>query len=82
MPGYLVAIIVLAGLAVIYGVIGYVFANLLLYPFRQPVVKTPGEYGLKFETVDFKSTDGLNLRGWFIPGKLEKTVIVTTSIVF
>jgi uncharacterized protein len=77
MPAYIMAIIIVAVLIGAYGITGYVFANLLLYPKRQPVVKSPGEYGLLYENVDFKSTDGLGLKGWFIPGNLEKTVIVT-----
>ncbi len=32
---------------------------------------TPREYGLDYEKITFKTTDGLNLHGWFIPS--EKT---------
>jgi len=77
MPGWLIAIIVLAVLAASYIAICYAFANLLLYPKRQPVVRSPDEYGLKYENVEFKSTDGLKLKGWFIPGALKKIIIVT-----
>lgn len=33
---------------------------------------TPADLGLKYEDVSFTTTDGLRLRGWFIPNKAEK----------
>ena len=77
MQPWLFVIIGIIVLGIVYVVICYAFANLLLYPKRQPVVRSPNEYGLKYENVEFKSTDGLKLRGWFIPGKVSKAVIVT-----
>lgn len=38
---------------------------------------SPDEYGLEFELIEFKATDGLILRGVWIPGnKSDKTVII------
>jgi alpha/beta superfamily hydrolase len=42
-------------------------AHRLLHPRRQPATRSPESYGLKFEPVDFSSTDGLLLKGWWIP---------------
>ena len=29
---------------------------------RQPIVRTPDDYGMDYEDVSFRSTDGLNIR--------------------
>ncbi|GAA3625141.1 hypothetical protein GCM10022200_04340 [Microbacterium awajiense] len=34
---------------------------------RQPLTRTPAEADLDFEDVAFASTDGVELRGWFVP---------------
>jgi dienelactone hydrolase len=36
---------------------------------RAPVLRTPGDVGLDYEDVTLRSTDDVELRGWFIPGK-------------
>jgi fermentation-respiration switch protein FrsA (DUF1100 family) len=33
---------------------------------------TPASWGFRFENVDFKSTDGTNLHGWFIPSRAKQ----------
>ena len=46
---------------------------------RTPVVYSPEQFSLAFETVDFFTVDGLRLKGWFIPaagGCSGKTVIM------
>ena len=49
---------------------GFVVAN------REPILKTPKDMGLDYETVTFKSMDDVNLKGWFIPSQdSERTVI-------
>lgn len=42
---------------------------------RQEISKTPADYGIAFEEIEFSSTDGIPLKGWWIPGK-SKAVIV------
>ena len=60
--------------------IAYLSLGLILY-FMQPtflyrpvreVPYTPRELGLDFESVVFKSGDGLQLSGWYIPVKNSK----------
>jgi pimeloyl-ACP methyl ester carboxylesterase len=57
-----------------------------LNPPRQPIAKTPKEYGLDYEDIEFKSTDGINLKGWLIPGKPnlqnERVVIIAHAMGF
>lgn len=33
---------------------------------------TPADWGFRFENVDFKSTDGTDLHGWFIPSRAKQ----------
>ena len=39
--------------------------------------KNPGDYGLKFENIEFKAEDGVNIKGWLIPGKTNKLIVMT-----
>ena len=43
---------------------------------------SPKDYGLKYEEVEFKSTDnsGLTLRGWWIPNDSKNTIIYLHGI--
>ena len=47
--------------------LAYWISSLLMYPPRQTVLGTPGDYDLAYEDVVFKSQDGLELEGWWIP---------------
>jgi len=63
----LVSIVFVLGVIVL--ALSYAMAAGFLNPTRQPITRTPGEYGLNYEDIEFRSTDGINLKGWFIPGK-------------
>lgn len=43
---------------------------------RTPVMRTPEEVGLKFEKVAFKSLDGVNLSGWYIPSQNSDKLVI------
>lgn len=44
---------------------------------RQPLTRTPADAGLAFDSVAFESTDGVDLRGWFVPaGERTGPVVV------
>lgn len=47
----------------------YRLSGLLLYARRQPLTRTPADYGLAYEEVTFDSPDGLALRGWWVRAK-------------
>ena len=51
------------------GVILYIMQPKLLYSPVREIIYTPGDLGLDFEDVIFKSKDGLKLSGWYIPAK-------------
>jgi alpha/beta superfamily hydrolase len=86
MPFYLILVIVFAFFALISIVISVIFSGIVLHALRQPIVITPEKYGLAYEDIAFKSTDGLMLKGWFIPaeptGERDKVVIITHPFPF
>lgn len=45
---------------------------------RNPIIEihSPAEYGLDFEEVAFEATDGLVLRGWWIPANASERAVV------
>ncbi|MBW9108603.1 alpha/beta fold hydrolase [Microbacterium trichothecenolyticum] len=45
--------------------------RLMVFGSRLPLTRTPGEAGLGFEEVVFEATDGVELRGWFVPAGPE-----------
>jgi alpha/beta superfamily hydrolase len=63
---------------------GYVFSKTVLHSHRQPIVRTPREYGMAYEDIQFESVDHLRLKGWFIPaeGVSDKVIIVTHPFPF
>ena len=48
---------------------------LSIRPGKWPIEFTPENFNLKYENVTFES-DNLKLKGWFIPAKSNKTIIV------
>ena len=56
--------------------------NQLFYFPTRDEPSTPAMWGLKYETVDFKSTDGTPLHGWFMPAKNKTPQTAKATIVF
>ncbi|NPA29421.1 MAG: alpha/beta hydrolase, partial [Epsilonproteobacteria bacterium] len=67
----------------------WVLATLLmaaLYPvfvvYRQSlghkteILKSPAEWGAAYEDITYRTADGLTLRGWWIPGRDERAVLL------
>lgn len=71
------ALLVIAGIVVVYLAVSLFFAFVIVHPHRQQVELTPGDYGMEYENVVFRSRDGLSIRGWFIPGQKKALVIQT-----
>lgn len=55
--------------------------QLFYFPTRDEPA-TPAMWGLKFETISFKSADGTPLHGWFIPAKNKAAKAAKGTIVF
>jgi fermentation-respiration switch protein FrsA (DUF1100 family) len=58
------------------GVILYFMQPKFLYKPLPEVTYTPGELGLDFENVVFKTEDGLKLTGWYIPADRARYTIL------
>lgn len=71
----ILALVIILPLITIYG-IGYMAAYKALHLPHQPILKTPADYGLNYEDINFQSTDGLQLRGWWIPGDSSAVIFV------
>jgi alpha-beta hydrolase superfamily lysophospholipase len=50
-------------------------ANMMTKPGKSPVFGNPKDYGLKYEDVTFKASDGVTLSGWLIKGSKEEIII-------
>ena len=56
--------------------------NQLFYFPTRDEPSTPAMWGLKYESVDFKSTDGTALHGWFLPAKNKTPRTAKATVVF
>jgi alpha/beta superfamily hydrolase len=55
----------------------YFISRTIIHLDRQPVPKTPKDYGMDFQNIDFKTADGVRIRGWLIPSVSDKLIVVT-----
>ena len=60
-----------------YVLLSFFLSRMLVHLDRQPLPKTPKDYGMDFQPVDFKASDGVNLKGWLIPAASERLVVIT-----
>jgi len=58
------------------GTILYLMQPVFLYSPTREVTYTPGELGLDFESVVFKTSDGLRLTGWFVPADNSRLTVL------
>jgi len=72
-----IALIVILSLVFIYIIAGYFLAGTVIRLNRQPVPKNPGHYGMAFEDIEFKTSDGVTIKGWLIPGSQNKAVVMS-----
>jgi fermentation-respiration switch protein FrsA (DUF1100 family) len=47
----------------------FIEKGLIFHPGRGNDSETPDVYGIEYDDVIFRTEDGLNLNGWFVPGK-------------
>lgn len=55
----------------------YFIAGTVIYLNRQPVPKNPRDYGMNFEPLEFTTSDGVTIKGWLIPGSVNKLILMT-----
>jgi fermentation-respiration switch protein FrsA (DUF1100 family) len=74
--------LVLSGLAVAVVVLGLAWlqTDAFLHPARHLPAETPGDRGLVYRDVAFSSTDGITLRGWYLPSRNGAAIIAGHGI--
>lgn len=55
----------------------YLISRPVIHLDRQPVPRTPKDYGMDFQNAEFKAADGVRIKGWLIPSTSGKLVIMT-----
>lgn len=74
---FLVIAVVVIVLVLIYLSASYFLAGSIIHVNRQPVPGNPKDYGMDYEGIEFKASDGVTIRGWLIPGSVDKLIIMT-----
>ena len=76
--------IILVGVIFFLLLAGFIFSSVVMFSHRQPIVRSPKDYGMEYEDVAFSSLDDLTIRGWLIPGstKKNKVIIITHPFPF
>ena len=64
------------------GVFAYVFfcyfiSRTVIRLDRQPVPRTPEDYGMSYQNTEFKAADGVRIKGWLIPSSSDKLIVIT-----
>ena len=72
-------IIIALLLVVVLGVLAvcYFLARAIIKLDRQPVPKTPKDYGMDFQDIEFKAADSVGIKSWLIPAKSNKLIVIT-----
>ncbi len=74
---FLIIAVTIIALVIIYLFISYFFAGTIIHLDRQPIPKDPKDYGMDFENIEFKTSDDVKIKGWLIPGSVNKLIIMT-----
>jgi fermentation-respiration switch protein FrsA (DUF1100 family) len=72
---FVVAIVSLAAVGLAVGM-SWWQADAFMHPHRRPVVETPGDRGLVYRNLTLTASDGVALRGWYLPSQNGAAVIV------
>ena len=72
---YLIIFLFLLGFAIIFSC--YFIAGTIIHLNRQPIPKNPKDYDLDYKNIILKPSDGINIKGWLIPGSSQKIIIMT-----
>lgn len=72
-----IILFVLSFVAIAFVLLCYFLSRPIIYLDRQPVPKKPKDYGMVFQDIEFKAADGVKIKGWLIPGVLNKLTVIT-----
>lgn len=56
---------------------GNMISNMMVKPGQSPLFDSPESHGLDYENVEFRTEDGVALRGWLIKGGNGKVIVQT-----
>ncbi len=70
------AILSIFSVYLVMGAILYIFQSHFIYFPDREIVSNPHNIDLAYDAVTFKSTDGVELFGWFVPAERERAVIL------
>lgn len=80
MTGLQITLLVVAIIILLVFLISYIFSSIVIFSARQEIYRSPKDFNMNFEDITYKSTDGIELNGWYIPGNEkdanEKIVIM------
>jgi fermentation-respiration switch protein FrsA (DUF1100 family) len=71
---------VLAAAIAIWLVASFIAERTNLHPPRRALGPSPAARGWSYSDVSFKTADGLTLRGWWIPGTVDKTIVMVHGL--
>ncbi|MGE5327432.1 MAG: alpha/beta hydrolase [Deltaproteobacteria bacterium] len=78
---WLLGLLIVGAVVFFYGVVPWFLAGIAStrrFHYRDPLDgKTPASYGMKYHDIEFKSSDGIDLKGWYAPaeGQAKGTII-------
>jgi fermentation-respiration switch protein FrsA (DUF1100 family) len=67
---------IIAGIYIILAGLLLIFQPSYVYYPERVLIANPGSIGLDFENVDFETSDGVKLSGWFIPSDSARGVVL------
>ena len=65
---------------ILYFLTGYILARQILYLKRQPIIKTPDQYGMDYENIEFRTSDNVDIKGWFIPKESSNKLLIFVHV--
>jgi dienelactone hydrolase len=57
--------------------LGCILSRSVIHLDRQPVPKTPADYGMTYQPVDLTAEDNVKIKAWLIPSNSNKLVVMT-----
>ncbi len=68
-------------LTILYFGFSFYVASVMTSPLSLRIDTSATVIAEKFENIDFRSSDGIDLKGWFFPGTSNKVVIMVTGLI-
>ena len=76
-----ISFLLVSGAVVVFIVIPFVGKSSMLYPDREGMYIYPSQIGMTYENVTFSTSDGLNLKGWYIEPRNSSDPNANTTVI-